>query len=153
MLIGDIKFIKRKFTFNPNGCKKCSCYCCFDKNTILTHKDINRIKMLGYESGYFVRKYGIFKFLKMSNNGNCVFLKENKCLIYDHRPYECRWFPIYAISDNYGVINIRDECSFINESLKVIEINEFLSTMNCNKVPLLFAIKGLFIKLFGIGPK
>lgn len=153
MSIRDIKFVKRRFTFNPNGCKKCSDFCCSDQDTILTQKDINRIKMLGYNSDFFVKKQGIFKFLKLNNDGYCVFLKENKCSIYDNRPYECKCFPLYAVSDNYGILTIRDECPFIDESLEVVEINEFLSIMNCTKVSLLFVIKGLLTKLIKVKSK
>lgn len=51
--------------------------------------DLRPINILFDENSkiYFFPQYGMF-------NEPCPFLKENKCLIYEERPYVCRMFPL-----------------------------------------------------------
>ena len=41
--------------------------------------------------------------IKTNNNGQCVFYKNNKCEIYEVRPFDCRIFPldIFMINSKY----------------------------------------------------
>jgi Fe-S-cluster containining protein len=72
----------------------------------LTKADRARISLVvGKKVSSFAR-YGHFEFTRFTPNpahqwyldhreGNCVFFKEGKCSIYQHRPIQCRTFPYW----------------------------------------------------------
>ncbi len=43
----------------------------------------------------FVHKVGIRKTLTEKENGDCVFLKDRKCTVYEDRPRQCRSWPFW----------------------------------------------------------
>ena len=43
----------------------------------------------------FVREVDQMLSLKEKENGDCIFLKEGKCSIYDVRPRQCRTYPFW----------------------------------------------------------
>jgi len=59
----------------------------------LSNLDLNRILKLGYELECFAVKTGGEWRLK-NNSGRCVFLIEERCGIYPHRPEGCRLYPL-----------------------------------------------------------
>lgn len=67
--------------------------CCYNTRMPLTQKDINRIEKLGYKKeSFIVMEKGII-YLR-NKGGKCVFLKNNKCIIYRHRPLGCKLYPL-----------------------------------------------------------
>jgi Fe-S-cluster containining protein len=59
----------------------------------LSNLDLKRILKLGYKLEYFVVKTDWGWRLK-NNCGRCVFLIEERCSIYPHRPEGCRLYPL-----------------------------------------------------------
>jgi Fe-S-cluster containining protein len=123
-------------------CADFSCAtCCKDTKMMLSQKDIENIACLGYNKKDFVY-LDTDGFFKLKNiNGQCFFLKNNKCEIYDHRPQGCRFYPIiYDLDLKKAVLdedcplikNIQDKTvqSFSQElrkfSMKLIEEKEYL---------------------------
>jgi Fe-S-cluster containining protein len=52
------------------------------------------LDMPAFEAKY-VRRVGIRKSLIEYSNGDCVFLKDRKCTVYNARPKQCRTWPFW----------------------------------------------------------
>jgi hypothetical protein len=64
----------------------------------LSHRDIKRISKVGYQPEDFVIKTD--SGLRLKNHlGRCVFLSEDGCKIYPHRPEGCRLYPLVYDED------------------------------------------------------
>ncbi|MET1124358.1 MAG: YkgJ family cysteine cluster protein [Archaeoglobaceae archaeon] len=71
-------------------CTSCA-KCCLETEMILVREDIERLRALGYEDFYEFRD----GFYRLKNvDGKCVFLKNNVCEVYEHRPLGCRVYPL-----------------------------------------------------------
>lgn len=98
---------KNKILFGCNFCGDC----CKGMDIPLTYFDINRILLLDNipNPDYFITLYpsdknnldslllyGDYHNLYLSTSlseNNCIFLKDNKCTIYENRPLPCRTWP------------------------------------------------------------
>lgn len=100
--------------------KKCI-ICCKETKMLLSEKDINRIKKLGYQYDFFVDTYD--RWLQLKNKeGLCVFHNGIKCSIYKDRPEGCQLYPVIYDKDNKCAI-LDEECPhrtkfLINNSLR-----------------------------------
>jgi len=96
-------------------CLNCEDSCCSRKTVALTHKDVIRIdsyienNVFDYlifipelQGSAIVKgdKYSGVMTLKREN-GECVFLKDNKCQIHPVRPIACRMYPCNPIFTEY----------------------------------------------------
>lgn len=91
-----------------NICIENSCIkCCTNTGMPLSNQDINCIKLLGFNTKFFISKRK--GWLQLKNiDGRCVFNNGKKCIIYKNRPEGCRLYPVIfdkhknrAILDNY----------------------------------------------------
>ncbi|MFN8577431.1 MAG: YkgJ family cysteine cluster protein [Candidatus Sericytochromatia bacterium] len=98
---------KEKIFFSCNQCGDC----CKDMDVPLSHIDINRLIQAntGFDSEMFITLvqpeeitldcallYGSYQELYLTNklsDNSCIFLKDNKCSIYEYRPNSCRTWP------------------------------------------------------------
>lgn len=78
----DVQFIQN----NPSLCKQCGWCCKHVDYILLTGEDIQRIGSTDNIEVYDD------KYMQMKTP--CIYLKDNKCTIYDKRPNSCRTFPI-----------------------------------------------------------
>jgi uncharacterized protein len=56
--------------------------------------------------------------MKKTNDGKCVFLKNNQCTIYSFRPLICRFYPFqltYDLGSEKHVFDFTLECPAINQ--------------------------------------
>jgi Fe-S-cluster containining protein len=67
--------------------------CCLETRMPLSNLDLKMILKLGYKLGCFAVKTDGGWRLK-NNGGRCVFLIEERCGIYLHRPEGCRLYPL-----------------------------------------------------------
>jgi len=67
--------------------------CCLETRMPLSDLDLNRILKRGYKLECFAVKTDGEWHLKNSS-GRCVFLVEERCGIYPHRPEGCRLYPL-----------------------------------------------------------
>ena len=84
--------------------------CCVSRGTYgfvyLSEKDLKKISyFLKIKTEIFKKKFCQYtnKFLhlkEVNKNGNCIFLKEKKCTIYNARPTQCRTWPFWAENMN-----------------------------------------------------
>lgn len=94
------------FVFRCDASLDCYTRCCADVAIVLTPYDVLRMKRaLGLTSTEFLARYTISPFtadqkiptvlLKMdSESKRCPFVTESGCLIYEHRPWACRMYPL-----------------------------------------------------------
>ena len=72
-----------------HGCVKC----CLETRMPLSNLGLKRILKLGCRLEYFAVKTKEGWRLK-NDSGGCVFLREEGCEIYPHRPEGCKLFPL-----------------------------------------------------------
>ena len=102
------------FNFRCHQGLACWGECCRSPNLFLTPYDVLRLRQaLKIKSGPFLEKYtesyvgadfglGVTR-MKPSGRGECPFLAEGGCSVYDHRPTSCRTYPIgQAVSAGTG---------------------------------------------------
>lgn len=84
----------------PFECKKCGLCCKWDGIVLLNAEDIDRlVKATGCDKATFFDDYTNmteFGWRALNNKprtNECVFLKDDKCSVYEHRPKQCRDFP------------------------------------------------------------
>jgi len=80
---------------------------------MLSQKDIENITSLEHNQDDFCF-LDIDGYYKLRNiDGQCFFLKDNKCIIYSHRPQGCRFYPI-IFDQNQNKAILDDDCPLIN---------------------------------------
>jgi Fe-S-cluster containining protein len=107
-------FLREKILF---GCNKCG-ECCKNMDVPLNHYDIQRLMQSGTklepdmiitlhpalaDDFDAVLLYGEYNTLYLSNklsDNSCIFLENNACTIYNHRPNSCRTWPFSKNSLN-----------------------------------------------------
>ena len=89
---------KEGLHFKCTGCGRC---CSKEPGYVwLSEEDIEKASThLSLSREAFLRKYtrfvnGEYSLIEMPNY-DCIFLKENKCTIYEARPAQCRRFPFW----------------------------------------------------------
>lgn len=112
---------KAKFRFRCHKGISCFTMCCSKIDIMLTPYDIivikNRLKL---SSSEFLDKYTYMiidektslpsVFLKMDKDYRCPFVTAEGCSIYEHRPLNCRYYPV-----GHGIIKKVVDKSIINE--------------------------------------
>jgi Fe-S-cluster containining protein len=75
--------------------------CCHDREVVLTHQDVERLLTMGHYEQTFARpsKWGQNLKELIFMGGDCIFLKQERCSIYQNRPSACRVFPM-TLGDN-----------------------------------------------------
>ncbi len=85
---------------------------------LLSHHDIERIKKLGYDDGFFIEEHRGWLRLK-NKKGRCVFHDGIKCKIYEDRPEGCTLYPIIYDADEKAAMLDSEcphqKCFFISE--------------------------------------
>jgi Fe-S-cluster containining protein len=87
--------------------------CCIETRMPLSRIDIERISRQGYRFKDFVVKRKRERRLK-NRNGRCVFLRDNRCIIYSFRPEGCRLYPL-VYNESYRKVVVHDLCPYGHE--------------------------------------
>lgn len=81
-------------------CQRCGACCRWEGHVILTDEDIARLAVATALSEVdFIERYTILAAnrcqlsLAEQADGSCIFLKEDRCSVYEARPRQCRSFP------------------------------------------------------------
>jgi Fe-S-cluster containining protein len=98
------------------GCLRCG-NCCRDvigheRRILLTENDLKRIKdVTGLDDFFDETGEEPFKAIMKKKNGDCIFLREEECSIYDSRALLCRMYPFWIekINDEF-IIKIDEKC-------------------------------------------
>jgi Fe-S-cluster containining protein len=95
-------------------CIEIGCFeCCKETEMQLSEEDVKRIEKLGYSRDEFSIEVDGVRVLK-NVNGQCYFLKDGKCSIYDHRPKGCRFYPVIYDVER-GKATVHDFCPLWKE--------------------------------------
>ena len=64
--------------------------------------------------------------MRKNEDGNCVFIKENRCTIYRIRPLVCEFYPFELLTDDKGLYVFRssDECPNLGKG-KILDRSHF----------------------------
>jgi len=103
-------------------CSECSAKCCKNYDVFIDHDDVQKIDIKNIKKIEYHKSFGhVPKFilwvngskkrwvLCLNNPGKvCSFLKEDRCSIYENRPYICRTYPHYV--DNGEVKLMKNLC-------------------------------------------
>ena len=102
----DKEIFEKGINFECQG----SSNCCVSRGSYgyvyLSKKDLTRIaKYLNLTTDLFKKNYceysdGYLHLRELNINGNCQFLKNNKCSIYAARPIQCRTWPFWKENMN-----------------------------------------------------
>lgn len=92
-------------------CSTCGICCLYDDVPLIT-MDINSItKGLKISNDDFIKQYtqesSDNTISNIMMNQPCSFLKDNRCIIYPHRPMTCQWYPLYFIPGFPAYLEIR----------------------------------------------
>ena len=84
-----------------------------DRNRLSTHLNLS---VDDFEKKYTRRIDGIHALLDREGSADCIFLKENKCSVYDGRPTQCRTFPwwIQHLREPSDWEEAKERCEGIN---------------------------------------
>ncbi len=80
---------RRRSEFNCTCCGNC----CRFRVIPVTEDDIRRLEAAGYRD--FVSYDGEPSLKRV--NGRCLFLRDDRCTVHQHRPTVCREFPFFKI--------------------------------------------------------
>jgi Fe-S-cluster containining protein len=81
-------------------CTRCG-RCCmdaegWDRRVLLLEKDVTRLEEAGEQDFHEQTDEGRFIAVMKKDDGRCVFLSENSCMVYENRPLLCRMYPFYV---------------------------------------------------------
>jgi len=92
--------------------------CCIETKMPLSRSDVRRILRTGYSLNDFAVKTAEGWQLKNRSN-KCVFLGEEGCKIYSHRPEGCRLYPL-VYDETSRIVKFDDICPY-NDEFKMTE--------------------------------
>jgi Fe-S-cluster containining protein len=98
--VADKKMWSEGLRFECQGSGKCCVSHGDYGHVFMTAEDRKRMaKVLGLKTAAFTKKYceikdGIWK-LKDHESGDCLFLRDKRCSVYEGRPTQCRTWPFW----------------------------------------------------------
>jgi Fe-S-cluster containining protein len=78
----------------------------------LTVEDVQRLTSLGFRRFYRVNVTGDLQIVNVA--GECIFLEEGRCTVYDHRPEGCWLYPLILEVDG-DETTLHDFCPYRDE--------------------------------------
>ncbi|MEJ2726400.1 MAG: YkgJ family cysteine cluster protein [Deltaproteobacteria bacterium] len=119
---------EHRFRFRCSPGVACFTQCCQDITIVLTPYDVIRLKTaLGLSSDEFLDKHAIIMtkknrliplvVLKMNEDDKrCPFVSHEGCVLYDHRPWACRMYPLDMNDDGtFRLITDASRCLGLEE--------------------------------------
>ncbi len=73
--------------------------------------------------------------LKAHDDGACIFLKDNRCILYDSRPLQCRTFPFWPenLKSHYRWKQLKQLCPGIDKG-RIVDVQEIQVLKNSQKI-------------------
>jgi len=113
-----------------------------DVKKLAYYKNLNIDKFINL---YCEKDDGLIRFKEKEINGNCQFLKNKKCNVYEARPTQCRTWPFWSENMNAKKWNkdIAKFCPGIGKGkiIKKDTINKFIKEDNLNEKKMLEEIQ------------
>jgi Fe-S-cluster containining protein len=115
------------FAFAPEACQKCGGFCCCGESgyIFLTSQEMEGIAaFLGMElerfGALYLKKVGTrYSLIEKREKGGkgyaCIFFDEEakECMIYEHRPKQCRDFPFWESNRGQNLDEVIQQCPFL----------------------------------------
>lgn len=129
----DSPWYKDGLRFQCTGCGKC---CTGSPGYVfVTEEEIERLALLlSISVDQFIRKYTRKRYNryclteKKAPNKPCIFLKDNKCEVYQERPKQCRTFPWWQENlnskESWQLAAI--ECEGINDQAPLVPYSQIV---------------------------
>lgn len=112
-------------------CGGCRVHCCNQFHGI-------RPVLMPWESekGFFglTEHVGKLVLLKQKADGDCVFFKAGRCVIYDRRPFECQIYPFILDLSKGGVVLVLDVHANCSKFVAAAEGHELLQAHADKKI-------------------
>lgn len=117
------------FTYPTDVCFTCNCcgLCCGDTDHKRRHILMleSEAEEISAATGQPIEEFaneavgtGPYVYEMKKLEGDCVFLKENKCTLYEHRPLICRFYPFelkFDADKDTHVFTATSECPMIGQ--------------------------------------
>jgi len=87
-----------------------------ERKILLTEYDLKRIQNLNIEFRFYQRNKSIIKsyiYEMIKKDGSCIFLSDNGCTIYEHRPLICRFYPFTMTKTTDYIFRTDNACKGI----------------------------------------
>lgn len=97
-MINDESIAKTE-TNSKDICFKCEAYCCKFGGVIATKNEVDAIIARGYTNHFFLLSDDVYG-IDWGDDGTCVYLEDDVCVIYPVRPLGCRMFPVVQTRSN-----------------------------------------------------
>ncbi len=100
-VISDFVRVERMPGFS---CELCA-QCCKGRIIVLYDRDVERLLEAGFSDFYEeageleLRLTGAKYRMKLKENGECIFLEDDRCVAYEYRPDTCRRYPFIVGED------------------------------------------------------
>jgi Fe-S-cluster containining protein len=78
-------------------CIECGAHCCRDGGAVATNEEVLAILNAGYPDYFEVVSEDV-RITSWQENGDCPYLHDNTCSVYEVRPLRCRAYPILQIA-------------------------------------------------------
>ena len=85
-----------------------------------------KISLSQFTSTYVRSVHGGHSLIETQDEFACIFLKEDKCSIYEARPTQCRTFPFWGkhLATESSWNQLKKECEGIHESASLVTLDE-----------------------------
>lgn len=91
-----------------HGCSAC----CYDTRMSLTNADVRRIEGAGHRGFYHQDEHS---YLRLNNlDGHCVFLQDERCIVYHCRPEGCVLYPLIYFTES-DQVGLHSFCRYRNQ--------------------------------------
>lgn len=101
---------------NPRRtCAVCGALCCKLGGAVATSHEVQAIVEAGYEN-HFQKISNDVLITHWGTKGECPYLHDNACSIYEVRPFRCRAFPVHQDSDGRLYLSLCPISSRLDET-------------------------------------
>ena len=105
-------------------CHSCGSCCSVSGYVWLSDKDIQTLAdFLNISKDHFIKKYtrlcmGRVSLKEYTHTGHCIFLKDQKCVVYKARPVQCKTFPFWThiMREKENFLSQKSTCRGIEDS-------------------------------------
>lgn len=134
--MSDFPWYKDGLRFSCTGCGKC---CTGSPGFVwITPEEMESIaEFLNISLEQFIKNYtrqvgNRYSLLEYSKSYDCVFLKNNRCTIYNARPQQCRTFPWWKenLETPESWQETADRCEGIHPEAPLISLEEIQKTLD-----------------------
>ena len=134
-----VKWYENGLNFACTGCGECCTgtpgYVWISEDEILSMAEYLKISLEEFSSKFLRKSYNKWSLKENSSNGDCVFLKGNKCTVYPVRPKQCKTFPWWPqnLESPETWKKAARRCEGITESAECVSFEVIENQLNIQK--------------------